>query len=200
MLFPKHMWLLYLSSRTVFLYFCTLRLASSPITLPSTISISYSSMLRVSRSSTKGLSFIWTRWKWSAPNPSILLFNKLNSFEVFSSSRWFPCMCRAGARERQRLSLYGCLVFSSNVRKLIVWFLSRGLGKTAFLHPIGTSLSKAANTVKFNNWQNLQFVFILSRLQDSMTSVWLRKSFNFAKSSWVHTSLDWSSRVLFSCA
>ena len=43
-------------------------------------------------------------------------------------------------------------------------------------------------------------MFILSRLQDSMTSVLLRKSFIFAKSSWVHTSLDRSSKVFFSCA
>ena len=75
--------------------------------------------------------------------------NKLNNFEVSSSSRWFPCIWRAKARKRHRLSLYGCLVFSSNVRQLIVWFLSRGSGKTAFLHPIGTSLCKAAKTVKF---------------------------------------------------
>ena len=38
---------------------------------------------------------------------------------------------------RHKLSLYGCLVFSSYVRQLIVRFLNRGSGKTAFLHPIG---------------------------------------------------------------
>ena len=143
------MWILYLISRAVFSYFCTLRLASSPTMFPSTISISYRRMLRVSRSSTIGISFMWTPWKWSALNRSILLMNKLNNFEVFSSSYWCPCMWRASARKRHKLSLYGCLMFCSNVRQLIVWFLSRGSDKTAFLHPIGTSLSKAANTVKF---------------------------------------------------
>ena len=143
------MWLLYLSSRTVFSYFCTLRLASSPTVFPSTISISYRRMLRVSRSSTKGILFMWTPWNWSALNPSILLMNKLNNFEVSSSSRWVPCKWRASARKRLKLSLYGCLVLSSNVRHLIEPLLKRGSGKTAFLHPIGTSLSKAANTVKF---------------------------------------------------
>ena len=192
--------LLYLSSCIVFSYFCTLRLASSQIMLPSTISISYSRMLRVSRSSTKRISFIWTPWNSSALNPSILLMNKLNNFEVFSSSRWFPCRWRAKPRKRHRSSLYGCLVFSSNVRQLIVWLLSRGSGKTGSLHPIGTSLSKAADRIKFVNLWNLHFVSILSRLQDYMTSVFLRKSFNFAKSSWVNTSLDWSSKVLFSYA
>ena len=143
---------------------------------------------------------MWTPWNWLGLSPSILVMNKMNNFEVFSSSRWFPCMWRARARRRHKLLLYGCLVFSSYVRLLIVPFLNRGLGKTGFLHPIGTSLKKAANTVKFVNLKNLHFVFILSRLQDSMTSVLLRKSFNFAKSSWVHTSLDRSSRVLFLCA
>ena len=148
------MWLLYLSSCTVFLYFCTLRLSSSPIILPSTLSISYSTMLRISRSSTAGISFIWTPWNWLRLSPSILLMNKLNKFEVSSSSRWFPCKWRARARKRHRLSFYGCFVFSSNVRQLIVWFLSICLGKTESLHPIGTSLSKVTKTVKYVNLQN----------------------------------------------
>ena len=145
------MWLLYLSSRTVFWYFCALCFASSPIIFPSTKSISYSTMLRVSRSSTVGISFMWTPWIWLGFSPSVLLMNKLNIFEVFSSSRWFPCMWRARARKRHRLLLYGCLVFSSKVRQLIVPFLNRGSGKTVSLHPIGTSLRRAANTVKFVN-------------------------------------------------
>ena len=37
------------------------------------------------------------------------------------------------------------------VRQLITPFLNGGSDKSAFLHPIGTSLSKAANTVKFVN-------------------------------------------------
>ena len=52
-------------------------------------------------------------------------------------------------KKRRRLSLYGCLLFSSYVRQLIVQFFIRGLGKTASLQPIGTSLCKAANAVKF---------------------------------------------------
>ena len=145
------MWLLYLSSRTLFSYFFTVRLVSSPTMFSSTISISYNRMLRVSRSSTVGISFKWTPWNWLVFSPSILLMNKLNNFEVYSCSLSFPCMWWARARKRQRLSLYGCLVFSSNVRRLIVWFLSRDSGKTASLHPIGTSLRRAANTVKLVN-------------------------------------------------
>ena len=145
------MWLLSLSSRTVCSYFCKLRLASSPTMFPSTISISYSRMLRVSRSSTVRMSFMLTPRNWFALNPTILLMNKLNNFEVSSSSRWFPCMWGARARERHRLLLYGGLVFSSNVRQLIVPLLNRSSGRTASLHPIGTSLKRAANTVKFVN-------------------------------------------------
>ena len=192
--------MLYLNSPRVLLYFCILRQASSLIMLPSTISISYSTILRVSRSSTKTISFKWTPWNWSPLNSSTLLMNNLKNLEISSSSRWFPCMRRTGAQERHMFLLYGCLMFSSNVKQLIVWLLSRGLVKTAFLHPIGTSLSKAGNTVKFVKLSNIHIVFILFRRQDSMTPVLLKKSFFFAKSSWVHTSLGRSSRVLFSCA
>ena len=145
------MWLLFLSSRTVFSYFCTLRLASSPTTFPSTISISHKIMLRVSRSSTVGILFMWTPWNRSGLSPSFLLMNKSNSSEVSSSSRWVPCKWRARAQKRHRLPLYGCFVSSSNVWQLIVPILNGGSGKIAFLHPRGTSLSKAPNTVKFVN-------------------------------------------------
>ena len=43
------------------------------------------------------------------------------------------------------------LYFFSYGRLLIVSFLNRGSGKTAFLHPKGTSLRRAANMVIFNN-------------------------------------------------
>ena len=58
-------------------------------------------------------------------------------------------LVRVEMKSGHKLSLYGCLVLSSNVRELAVSFFSRGLGKTAFLQPIGMSLSEAANTVKF---------------------------------------------------
>ena len=145
------MWLLYLSSCAVFSYFCTLRLTCSPIMIPSTKSISYSTLFRGGRSYTKRISFIWTPWTWSALNSSSLLMNKLNITEVSSSNRWVSCKWRASERKRHKLLLDSCLVFSSYVRQLIVWFFSRGSNKTAFLHPIGTCLRRAANTVKFVN-------------------------------------------------
>ena len=126
--------------------------------------------------------------------------HKLHIFEVSSSSRWFPCKWRTRARKRHRLSLYGCLVFSSNVRHLIVQFFKSGSGKIASFYLIGTPLRRAVNTVKFVNLKNLHFVLNLSLLHDLMTSVLLRISLSFAMSSLVHTSLDRSSNVLFSCA
>ena len=119
------MWLLYLSIRTVFSYFCALRFASSPTMFPSTISISYRRMLRVSRSSTVVISFLCIPWIWLGLSPSILSMNKLNNFGVSSSSRWVPCKWRASAQKRHKLPLYGCLVFSSYVRQLILPFLNR---------------------------------------------------------------------------
>ena len=145
------MWLLHLGSRTVFTYFCTLRLATSPTMFPSTKSISYSRMWKASRSSTVGISFTRTAWNWLALSPSILLMKKLNNFDVSSSSRWVPCKWRTSAQNRHKSSLYGCLLCSSDVRQLIVPFVNRGLGRSAFLHTIGTTLRRAANTVKFIN-------------------------------------------------
>ena len=143
------MWLLYLSSCTVFSHFCTICLASSPTIFPSIISISYRRMLRVSRSSTVGISLMWTSWNWLGLTPAIILMIKLNNFEVSPSSRSVPCKWRTRARKRHKLLLYGCLVFSSYVRQLILPFFNRGSVKTAFLDPIGTSLRRTANTVKF---------------------------------------------------
>ena len=145
------MWLLYLSSRTVFSYFCALRLASSPAIFPSTKSTSCSRMLRVSRSSTVGISFMLTPWNCLGLSATFLLMKKNKNFEVSSSSRRVPCKWRGNARKRHKLLLFGCLVFSSNFRQLIVPYFNRGSGKTASLYPISTSLSKAAETVKFVN-------------------------------------------------
>ena len=194
------MWLLYLSSRAVFSYFCTLCLASSPTMFASTKSISYSRMLRISRSSTVWLLFIWTPWDGLGLSPSTLLMMKFNILEVSSSSCRVPCKLRASTRKRHKLSVYRCLVSSSFARQLFVSILNRGSGKTASLQPTGTSLSNAAKTVKFVILWNLHFVFILFRVQVSITSVLLNNSFSFANSSLVHSDLDRSSRVLFSCA
>ena len=115
--------------------------------------------------------------------------NKCKFFDVSPSSFWLPCKWRITARKRLKLSIYGCFVFSSNVRQCTVWFFSRGLGKTPTLQPIVTSLSKASNFVKFVNLQNIQSVFNLSLPHDSMTSVLLRISFSFVKSLLVHKLL-----------
>ena len=106
------------------LVFCTLRLATSSLMFPSTKSKSYSRMLRVSRTSIVGLSCKWIPWNWLALRPFILLMKKIDDFEVSSSSRWVPYKWRAGARKRLKLSSFGCLVFSSYVRQLIVPFLN----------------------------------------------------------------------------
>ena len=79
--------------------------------------------------------------------PSIL--SKMLNFEVSSSNRWFPCKWRAKARKRQKLFLYGCFVLRSYLKQLFVWFLCRNSHKTASLQPIGSSLSKEKNTIRF---------------------------------------------------
>ena len=45
--------------------------------------------------------------------------------------------------------LYGCLVFSSNVRELIVQFSQKSLTEAAFLQLLEETSSAAASTVKF---------------------------------------------------
>ena len=76
------------------------------------------------------------------------------------------CKWRGSARKRLQLSLYGCLVFSSYVRQLIVPFLNRGSGKTPFLLPIGTSLRRAADTVNFVEPPLCVHSFSTTRLDD----------------------------------
>ena len=86
------------------------------------------------------------------------------------------------------------------VRQLTVRILKRDSGRTAYWQPIGISLSRAANTVKFVNLKNLHFVLDLSFVHDSITSVFFKISFNFAMSSLLLTSFDCSNGVLFSWA
>ena len=76
----------------------------------------------------------------------------------------------------------------------------RKLRKNSVLANHRYGMSKATNTVKFVNLEIFPFVFILSLLHHSLTSVLLTSLFSFIKSSLVHTSFDRSSRVLFSCA
>ena len=109
-------------------------------------------------------------------------------------------MSYATGVQEVKLFFCSCLVFSSVVKPLSVWFFNRSLGKTASLQPIGTSLSKTATTVKFLNLRKLHFLVNFSQLYESKISILLRRSISFVKSSLVHTSFDPSSRVLFSCA
>ena len=139
----------------------------------------------------------WTVWDWVCP---FFLMNKLKNFEVSTPRRWVLRKWRARAWWRHMLSLYRCPVFSSNVRHLIVPFLNWRSSKTASSQAISRSLSKAAKSGNFVKLCNLYFVYIVSPLQNSMTSILLKMSFSFANSPLVHTSLDRSSMVLFSCA
>ena len=92
--------------------------------------------------------------------------------------------------KRHKLPLYGCPVFSSKVRPLIVWVLSRCSGTTASSQPISTFSKQAANTGKFVKLTEFRVVFTLFLLHDSMTSVLSRLSFSFARSSLVHIRWD----------
>ena len=76
----------------------------------------------------------------------------------------------------------------------------RDSGRTASLQPIGISLSRAANIVKFVNLKHLHFVLGLSFVHDSITSVFFKIFFNFVMSSLLLTSFDRSNKVLFSWA
>ena len=122
LLITQHMWLFSLNSCTVFSNFSSLCLANSPITFPSAISKSYSRKLRVCRSSTNGTSIMWTSLNCLGQSPSILFLDEAKMFKVSSSRRSYPCNKRARARKRHRLSLCGCLKFSSKLRHLIVQF------------------------------------------------------------------------------
>ena len=146
------------------------------------------------------MSFIGTPWNWLRLSPSIQLMNNLKILDVSSASFWCPCKWRSGARKRHNLSLYGYLVFASMWDSWLCSFLKVFCGKTMSRQPIGTSLSKAAKTVKIVSLWNLHFVLNLSLQHDSMTSALIGISFRFLEWSLVYTSFDRSSRVIFSCA
>ena len=145
------------------------------------------------------MSFIWTPWTWVGLSPAILLFNRLEISDVSSSSFWFPCKWRAKERKRQKLSLCGCLVFSSKMKQLTVFFFTGSSGKTA-------SLRKYVFEWSWKYCWFCQLVepplyvhpFSSTRLRDfSFVESFF---FSFTRSSVVHNSLDQSSRVLFSSA
>ena len=69
--FALHIWLLYLSNRTVFSKFFIFRLTSSAISFPMELSKSYKRKMFVTICSTTGRWFIWTPWNWLTFNPSI---------------------------------------------------------------------------------------------------------------------------------
>ena len=73
---------------------------------------------------------------------------EIENFWCFFFQLLISMQMRARTRKRNKLFLHGCLVFFFKMWQLIVWFSSRDSGKTASLQPIGTSLCKAANTVK----------------------------------------------------
>ena len=131
---------------------CTFRRAISSKMFASLISRSTSKIVRVSGSSATGFLSIWTLCNWLARSPSILFLYELNIFEVFYSNNGLPSKHRPIAWKRHKLSLFGCIFFFLNVRQLIFfWIFNRGSYKTASLQPRGTSLSEAANPVKFAN-------------------------------------------------
>ena len=128
------------------------------------------------------MSFKWTPWNFETSPSSLLSKKSLNVFEVSSSSFSLPCKCRANALNKERLPLYGWLVFLSKVRQLTLQFLKSGSGKTVFLQPMGTSLSNEAkmdknckfvifplcigsfSSTKMNNIQFLHSVFQVSHI------------------------------------
>ena len=166
-----------LSSCTVFLYFCILGLGSSGIMFLSTKSMSFRKMLSDSRSSTSGIHMDSLELIGADANCLWINFKKI---DVSPSNFWFSCNLRASARKClgccYTAALYIFQTTGGRLRSLFNW----DLGKTASLHTRGTSLSVAANFVKFLNFRNLHFVFVFSVLHDSKMLVLLRITFCFA--------------------
>ena len=96
-----------------FSYFLILRRASSPTIAPSIRSMSYLKILILAISSTDGISSMQSPWNFEGSGLVLLKRKRLNDFDVSFSSLSFPCKWRASALKRQRLSLYGFLVFCS---------------------------------------------------------------------------------------
>ena len=110
-----NMVLLYLSNCAVDSYFCTLRLASSPIMFSNTFSKSYSKILRVTRSSTSGRLFMGFLWNWLGLSPSFLLTSKLKNVHVFSTLTSVQTECKS-TKKTQVVNIWLCWVlFKSKI-------------------------------------------------------------------------------------
>ena len=119
------------------------------------------------------------------------------TMEVDVSRLVVPCKWTARARNKHKLSLYGCLVFWSKIKQITWLFLSRGSGITESGHPMGMFLSKAAKMVTFVINLNRHFVFCLSCVQTSMISCFLTLFCIVVKSDLVQSSIDLSKSVYF---
>ena len=95
------------------LFVLMLRRASSPTVAPSIRSMSYMKRLIPTISSTDRISSMQTPRNFEGSGFVLLIRKRLNKFDVSSPSLSFPCKWRASAPKRQRLSLYGFLVFCS---------------------------------------------------------------------------------------
>ena len=110
---------------SIFSYFFILRCASSPTIAPPIRSKSYMRILLRFISSTDGISSIQNPLNFEGSVLVLLKRKRLNNFDVFSSNISLRNKCRATALKKQRLSLYGFVVFLSKVGQLTVWFFKR---------------------------------------------------------------------------
>ena len=129
------------------------RLARSPVSIPSTIFMSFRKTLRVSRSAIIGVLFKWTHGTNLGLSLFILVLRKLKIFVVSSSSisESFKWRARATAQNSQIFAIWQfCSLFE--LQNLTKRFFNRVLADTVSSEPIGTLLSRAANTPKFFNF------------------------------------------------
>ena len=98
---------------TFFSYSLMLRLASFPTLAPSIKSMSFRKILILTICSTDGISSMQNSWNFEGLGFVLLIRKILNNVDVSYSGLAFPSTWRGSALKRQRLSLYGFMVFCS---------------------------------------------------------------------------------------
>ena len=104
------------------------------------------------------------------------------------------------ARNKHKLSFYGCFVFWSETKQLTGLILRFGSVITESGHPICTFLSEAPKMVTFVVNFNRHFVFCLSCVKTSTISCLLTLFCIVIKSAVVQSSINLSKSVLISWA
>ena len=166
----------------------------------STKSISYGKLLSLNMSATFEMSFIWIPGTFEEAPSSQLRRKRLKILKSLVAN----CRCHANVKHVLKISRGCCFrkvsFFSRKWDSLRCGFFKSGSGNTKSLQPLDISLIYETKTVPFVRLNNFQIVLVFSFRQWSTKTKCYKFSCKLTISTCIHTGLDVSITVLFSCA